>query len=377
MSLSRRVLFQLAIASVSTFPVMSMANASPLTVKDLAGRVIQFSRRPQTFAVANYIPNFLMVGGGESLAKIVALTRDGWQEMRWAEYSRYTEAYPQLKSLPSIGGYHDTVLNSEKIIALRPDVLLINRAQYQANIARIRTMEKVGIHVVVLDYHSMIQEAHLQSTKILGALLARESVAKAQCERYSQVMETIRNRLSTIPDYQKHRRVYIELGNEGVGKFGNTYNRTILWGGILAMLQADNIASDMKAPYGVLDREFVIAKNPQTIVMGGSIWLNGAQNDQMQMGLTVKKADALIRLKAFADRPQWKRLDAVRNADIHAVDHGSLRSMLDYTFFMYLARVLYPESFKDFDAQAEMMKFYQTYLPELDASGTYVLDLNS
>lgn len=47
-----------------------------------------------------------------------------------------------MKDLPSIGGYHDDILNAEKILSLHPDVLLIGRTQYAENSQRIKTFEK-------------------------------------------------------------------------------------------------------------------------------------------------------------------------------------------------------------------------------------------
>ncbi|MFR0875879.1 MAG: iron ABC transporter permease, partial [Bilophila wadsworthia] len=105
-----------------------------------------------TFVVANYIANFLMVGGAGSLDKVVGMTFDGWEETRYGEYVVYTETFPKLKAIPSIGGYHDNILDSEKILSLRPDVLLVGRSQFADNNQKIDIFEKAGIKVVVLDY---------------------------------------------------------------------------------------------------------------------------------------------------------------------------------------------------------------------------------
>ena len=35
------------------------------TITDISGREVTFEKRPQTFVVANYILNFLLIGGGE------------------------------------------------------------------------------------------------------------------------------------------------------------------------------------------------------------------------------------------------------------------------------------------------------------------------
>ncbi len=347
----------------------------PITFTDLAGRKVTIQKRPERFIVANYILNFLMVSGASGTSKVVGLTQDGWIDMRRGEYTLMKAAFPELIAKPSIGGYHDDILNSEKILALRPDVILINRTQYESNTHRVEVFEAAGIRVVVLDYHAMKPANHIQSTTILGLLLGREDVARAQCERYRTVLDTIASRIEKLPESALHTRVYVESGSRGVHEYGNSYNRSVLWGAILENLKADNLARDMKQPYAALDREFVIGRNPQVIVICGSIWENSDTSDAMRMGLTVPEETAQKRLSGFARREMWQNLDAVKNGRIYGIDHGSLRCIMDYAFSMYLAKVLYPDAFNDFDPDREIADFYATYLPELKAQGTFFIKL--
>ena len=252
-------------------------------------------------------------------------------------------------------------------------MVILGQTQYAQNAQRLRLLEKAGIAVVVLDYHAMTLQNHVKSTQLLGKLLNRESVAKEQINRYTETIQTIQTRIAKADNKTKQVPVYVECGNLGVGSYGNSYNKTVLWGGILRRLQANNIAADMQAPYASLSREFVLAKNPGIIFIAGSIWQNAAENDQMRMGLMVPRTEALQRLSGFIRRPLWDRLQAVKNNRVYGVDHGSLRSMLDYTFSLFMAQVIYPGLFDDFDPEAEIHAFYKRYLPEVDSSGTFTL----
>lgn len=194
--------------------------APAISFTDIAGREVRLDKLPKTFVVANYIANFLMVGGAESLDKVVGMTFDGWEETRYGEYVVYTETFPKLKAIPSIGGYHDNILDSEKILSLRPDVLLVGRSQFADNNQKIDIFEKAGIKVVVLDYHAMKVENHTKSTMILGQLLDREAVAKEQCDTYASALEDVYKKIAALPDSAKHKTVYMELGNKGIGEYG-------------------------------------------------------------------------------------------------------------------------------------------------------------
>ena len=369
--------FYLKAAAAATlslnWPTLAFSQTPFLQLTDLAGRSVVLTRKPQRFVVANYIANFLFVGGAKAVDQIVGITADGWESTRYAEYVRLTQAFAQLKNIPSIGGYHDDILNTEKILSLKPDVVILGQTQYAQNAQRLRLLEKAGIAVVVLDYHAMTLQNHVKSTQLLGKLLNREEVAQEQINRYIETIQTIQTRIAKADNKAKQVPVYVECGNLGVGSYGNSYNKTVLWGGILRRLQVNNIAADMPAPYASLSREFVLAKNPGIFFIAGSIWQNAAENDQMRMGLMVPRTEALQRLSGFIRRPLWDRLQAVKNNRVYGVDHGSLRSMLDYTFSLFMAQVIYPGLFDDFDPEAEIHAFYKRYLPEVDSAGTFTL----
>lgn len=378
--LSVAVLFGACTQSTGNDASNSGGETDTVTVTDLKDREVRFQKNPEKIVVANYIANYLMVGGAESLDKVVGMTFDGWEDTRYGEYTVFTEAFPKMlggeEGIPSVGGYHDDVLNAEKIISLQPDVLLISISQYTENNQSVETFEKAGISVIVLDYHAMVMENHIKSTEILGKLLGREETAKEQCDTYRERIEEVNKRISALSDEEKGKRVYVELGNVGVGEYGNSYNNTMLWGAILGNIGADNLAKNLDAGYGPLDKEFVLSSDPEVVVIGGSIWSGDTGGDQMRMGFTIDEATAQARLKAFAERSEWKDLTAVKNGEVYGVDHGSLRNMADYTFTCYLAKVVYPELFEDIDPVAEMYDFYETYLPELKFTGTFMIQLD-
>ena len=77
----------------------------------------------------------------------MALPQDGWEATRTGEYKLLTEAFPSILKLPSIGGYHDNVLNTERILSLKPDVILVNIPQYRDNARRLAVLERAGVKI--------------------------------------------------------------------------------------------------------------------------------------------------------------------------------------------------------------------------------------
>ena len=135
----RRFYLKTAVATALSLnlPRTVFAQAPFLQFTDLAGRSVVLTRKPNRFVVANYIANFLFVGGAKAVHQTVGITADGWKSTRYAEYVRLTEAFTQLKNIPSIGGYHDDILNTEKILSLKPDVVILGQTQYAQNAQRL------------------------------------------------------------------------------------------------------------------------------------------------------------------------------------------------------------------------------------------------
>lgn len=355
-------------------PDFPPAGTWPLVFTDVEGRRVTIREMPKRIIVANYIANYLLVGGSGALQKVVGLTQDHWESTRTGEYRVFTKAFPGITQIPSIGGYHDDILNTERILSLKPDVLLIGRTQFAANSQRVNLLERAGIRVIVIDYHAMKLENHVLSTRILGRLLGRDDAAEALCRECIEGLSEINRRISALPSSVKHRTCYMELGNLGPGQYGNSYNATILWGAILKRIEAGSISEKNAEPYSALTREFVISRAPEVVIIGGSIWGND-HADQMRMGFTVERPDALKRLLGFRNRPLWQNLPAVKNNEFYGVDHGSLRSIVDWRFTQYLAKVFYPEAFKDAEPEAALVATYRRHLPEIDPQGTFMLSI--
>lgn len=364
-------------SSAETVSTSSETESSfPYNFTDIEGREITVEKQPETFIVGNYILNFMLIGGKDSLDKVVGMPLDGWQETRYGEYEAMTKSFPEILDKTSIGGYHDDVLNAELILQLKPDVLLINRSQYTENETSIPIFEKAGIKVVVLDYHKMKLENHVKSTEILGVLLGKEAAAEEMISDYTNAVDMVNSRIKESGE--KGGKTYVELGSKGVGEYGNSYTGC-LWGSIIDNVGGINIADSVLDPaegYGPLDKEYVLSQNPDVIIIGGSIWTGyNTDGDQMRMGLTVDSDMAQERLKGFMARDGWNGLNAVKNGEVYGVDHGSLRFMGDYVYTIAVAKAVYPDIFEDIDPQKEMENFYAKYLPEFDSKGTYFIKL--
>ncbi len=69
----RKLVLAVSFSTLAAFSGSVLAAAFDVT--DIEGRKVHFEDQPKTFVVANYIANFMMVGGAPGLEKVVALTK--------------------------------------------------------------------------------------------------------------------------------------------------------------------------------------------------------------------------------------------------------------------------------------------------------------
>lgn len=87
----RKLVLAVSFSTLAAFSGSVLAAAFDVT--DIEGRKVHFEDQPKTFVVANYIANFMMVGGAPGLEKVVALTKDGWEDTRYGEYQVFTKSF--------------------------------------------------------------------------------------------------------------------------------------------------------------------------------------------------------------------------------------------------------------------------------------------
>lgn len=162
--------------------------------------------------------------------------------------------------------------------------------------------------------------------------------------------------------------VYVELGSKGGAEYGNSYGSG-MWGGVIELAGSHNIAAGKVENWGPLNLEYVIASNPDAIFLAGSYWVSKPK--AVLMGFGVDIAETRARMQPYTNRAGWSKINAVQNGNVHAVYHGGARTLHDFAYLQYIAKVLYPDAFSDVNPQANLEAHYAKYLP-IAAEGTFM-----
>lgn len=338
-----------------------------IKVTDVKGREVTLEKPAQRVMLGFYYEDFLAVAGPGALDKVVALSLSTWKDWRPNQFAAYEKALPKLSSLPDVGNTEDGTFSVEKVIAAKPDLVLLAAWSYDALGEGVKQIEAAGIPVVTLDYNAQTVEKHVLSTQVLGKVMGAEDRATKLADNYKAAMADIDARIKAAGPTTK--KVYVELAQKGASEVGNSYGNG-MWGTLIDRLGGSNIAKGQVENWGPLSPEYVLAQKPDLIFLAGSEWVNKPLSVQVGFGGDPKLTRE--RMAGYLGRPGWSELPAVQHGGVHAIYHGGARTLSDYVYAQYIAKQLYPDAFKDVDPAENIRRYYDTWLP-IKADGVFVL----
>lgn len=340
------------------------------TLTDLAGRKVSLELPvnkvvlPGWSGSGNPFYTILALMGEEGLNTIVGMDH-GLRDYRHWIWNKLSETYPQLNSIPDVG--RPPEINVEKIISLKPDVVLLPMQTFESVKDSIILLEKAGIPVVLNDYHAQTLENHIQSIELIGKLLGRQDRASELVAFYKKQCAIVEDRLAAKSPAKP--RIYIEVGTDH-DEYQNTYGNA-MWGALAQRAGGDNIALGVIERWGPASPEFVLKSNPEVIVLTGSNWPERPRS--LMLGYNAVADDSRDRLDAFLARPGWSNLDATKNKRVHGIHHGLAREIWDFYALQTLAKWFHPELFADLDPLENFKLFHKEFFG-IEYSGTWAID---
>lgn len=358
---------KLLLGAAAALVALAGQSFADIKVTDVKGREVTLPKPAERIVLGFYYEDYLAVAGPGAIDKVVALSMAPWKDWRPSQFAGYEKVLPKLASIPDVGSTDDGTFSVEKVIAARPDLVILAAWSYDALGEGTKQIEAAGIPIVTLDYNAQTVAKHVLSTEVLGKVMGAEDRAKKLAENYKAAMQDIDARIKTAGPSNK--KVYVELAQKGPSEVGNSYGDS-MWGALVEKLGGTNIAKGQIGNWGPLSPEYVLAQKPDLIFLAGSEWLNKPQ--AVSVGFGADPAVARERISAYLTRPGWSDLPAVKTGGIHAIYHGGARTLSDYIYAQYIAKQLYPDAFMDVDPAENIRRYYETWLP-IKADGVFVL----
>jgi len=285
-------------------PEPARAATFPMTVVDGLDRKLTLPRVPAR--IVSLAPKntelLFAIGAGE---RVVGVTN-------------FCNFPPEARRRERIGGFSSKSQSLEKIVALKPDLVV---AAGELQWPSITELERLGVPVASLGAESLA--GLYRELDLLGRLTGHEddaahltNVMKRRVERVVETARTLKPEQRVTVFYH----VWSEpLTAAGAGSY---------IGELIQMCGGINVVSDAKERYPHISQEVLFARNPEVILA------------------PTTEAEP-VTVEWLRTRPGWNNLRAVRNNRIYLID-GDLISrcgprLVDALEVM--ARALYPDRF--------------------------------
>jgi len=227
---------------------------------------------------------------------------------------------PEAKQCQKVGGFDWTSVSMERLVSLKPDLVVATGKQHSRVIER---LNQFRIPVVLVDPES-IQDVY-DTLLLLGKITSHRQQAKELVASMKRRVAETRLRVGYINKHDRVRVFYQVYDEPLMTATGNTYI-----GEMIELAGGENIFATLEGTYPTVSMESLVALNPEVILAPTH-------------GTSVSK---------IVSRPGASHIDAVKdnrvhllNADIVSRPGPRLAEGMEQ-----VARALYPEQFGSRDA---------------------------
>ncbi len=347
-----------------------------VTVIDIAGREVNVPDKVER----------VLLGEGRMIYPVSILEKEapfkrivGWQgdfrDLDVQGYAAYKAVFPQIDTIPAVGGGAEDTFSIEKALALKPDLVILPLTGGHGpglNSEAARLLESAGIAVIHVDFSQHPLKHTQPSMAILGKALGKEQQAQRFNDYYQQQMERVTSRVPKNIPANKKPTIFVDYlpglqeccGSPGKGSMGDMIN---LAGGI-------NIGEEViPGAIGKLNPEYILGKQPDVYVATG-VFPEGKPG--VTLGYSASPQAAQSSLKLIANRKPIGQLTAVENGRVHGLWHIFYDSPENIIALQSLAKWLYPQEFIDLDPEATRKEMYEKFMP-IPATGIFSMTLKS
>ncbi|WP_205297250.1 ABC transporter substrate-binding protein [Candidatus Pantoea multigeneris] len=357
----------LALGGAALMPVSQALSqvTAPFIFEDVAGRKVTLKHRPAR----------IFLGEGNLFYTVAALCREnplekliGWRDnFRTADldsYHLYCRYFPELARLPTFSGIQQLQFNLEKLIGLRPDIMVLNlntRSMVETSgLAAKLNAANIPIAYVDMSIHLMANTA--RSITLMGQLFDQTERAALLNQYRDYHLGIITQRL--MQEHPLLPRVLMEraagLYDECCLSWGNAN-----FGELVTAAGGNNLAASIiHNTYGALSPEQIIASNPDKILVTGSNWSQYSPNGNwVNLGPNADLALAKEKLERLMQRPAYRTLSAAKKRKVYAIWHPFYDHPFSFIAVLQLAKWFHPHLFNDISADHTFSELFARFLP--------------
>lgn len=343
------------------------ATGFPMTVTDVAGRHVTIDHPPERIFLDD--PRHLFALAALMDQPVARLS--GWRSTlegfdRQAQV-RFEAVFPALAGLPTPGGQGNAQINAEALIALAPDLMLVDLSRYPdvAQSSLPAQLSALGIPILVIDFKQHPLTNTGPSLRLLGHVLDAEPGAEALVQTIEQHEHAV---TQCVSQATHQPRVLIDIA-PGLKTECCRSNFDTGIADLVERAGGDNIAAGLSpGRENLINPEYILTNEPDVIIATAAQW---PSDESIRAGFGVAPQQTLSDMASIvARRPGWVNLAAVRDGRFHALWHGHHQGPFGVVALEAIARWLYPRQCAALAPDQTQAMLYQTFMP-IAGDGTF------
>jgi iron complex transport system substrate-binding protein len=338
----------------------SDTSAKTAVFTDMLGRKVTLTTNVQRIVLVRTMDIYMLssVLGNQLDDKLIAVG-ESFKESDIDGYNKLSQAFHNLDKMVNVGSIYDNAINLETMIKLKPDIIIADKQFY--GYACLNKMIEAGLPVVFTDDNTDPFHGTQKSMEMLGKMLGTETKVNAMVKDADAKTDAVLKRVQDLEAAKVAKpKLYFECGNVSASEIGGTRGDTTNgWGLVWKTLGADNIGVGSKSD--PLNPEKVLTADPDIIVIGGANW--SPNGDIMRMGFSATQKAASDHLGEYSKRAGWSDLAAIKNDRLYSIHFNVFIYPYNFVGTEAMAKMLYPDQFKDIDPQKDMKDFISKYMP--------------
>lgn len=355
---NRSAVLALGLAAMAMIFTAS-AKADPIVIKDIAGREIKLPKAATRIVLAEGRQIVALSLIHPQPVGLLAGWLGDFKKNDSQTYALFKAKFPQVDAVPVLGVGNDGTFPVEQAIALRPDVAVLGVSFAPGGKANeiAAQFEAAGIPVVFTDFTVNPFDNTVPSLRILGQVVGRNAEADAFIAFYQAHMKRIADRIAGVTG--ERPKLLLE-SHAGMAECCFSPGRQNI-GRFIDFAGADSIsASVLPGASGHIDREFIIAKNPDIYIATGGAHLAAVGGFLIGPGYS---SDAIReRLREVSHRTGLSETKAVQDSNVHGLFHNLLATPLHILAVENIAKWSHPALFADLDPSRSMDEINHRFL---------------
>ncbi len=302
--------------------------AQTRTVTDMAGRKVVIPLNVKAVVTAGGTPAIsafiFALGKGETIKNGLPSSMHG---KRWAFQTVFA---PNLKNQPVVAGPGPAwVPDIEMLMTLPHDLILVD-SEISA-----RKLEQKGFKVIYLNWRD--RDCILKSMQLLGEVFNRERGARDYRKYYHDMERRIAARVAAVPPGRRPKVLYCRFSTFSLPMLSTTSRMFEKAGGIPA------VGGEIKVDNANFSPEQLINWNPDLLI----VW-------------------SAEEIRAVYQDHRISSVSAVRNRRVYSMPMGA-HVWSHFTpeqplAWLWLAKRLYPDRFRQVDMEKETLSFYRRFM---------------